>query len=116
MKEEFVAEWDYEKNGFIDPHLISDHSNLKFFWRCPKGHPSYYTSVNLRSKGNNCPVCSNHKIVKGINDFESMHPELMDEWMWEENNSENIHPDTVSQGSGRLAWWKCRTCVNIPGR
>lgn len=112
MKAEFIAEWDYEKNGSIDPRDIPDHSNKKYFWRCPKGHPSYCTSVSHRSRGNGCPVCSNHKIIKGINDFESLHPELMGEWMWEENDSEHLKPDTISQGSGRIAWWKCKTCGN----
>ncbi len=112
MKAEFIAEWDYEKNGSIDPRDIPDHSNKKYYWRCPKGHPSYCTSVSHRSRGNGCPVCSNHRIIKGINDFESLHPELMGEWMWEENDSENLKPDTISQGSGRIAWWKCKACGN----
>ncbi len=112
MNNQLLAEWDYEKNGSIDPKTILDHSNKKFYWRCPQGHPSYYTSVSHRSRGQGCPVCSNHKIIKGINDFESLHPELMDEWMWKENNSENLFPYTVSAGSGRIAWWKCRTCGN----
>ena len=112
MRVELLAEWDYEKNGSIDPLDISDHSYRKCYWKCPNGHPSYYTSIIYRLRGCGCPVCSNHKIIKGINDFECLHPELMDEWMWEENNTENLKPDAVSQGSGRIAWWKCRICGN----
>ena len=112
MNEALLAEWDYEKNGSIDPHEIPDHSNKKFYWKCPKGHPAYLAAVTKRSRGDGCPVCSNHRIIKGINDFESLHPELMDEWMWEENNRQGLFPDTVSQGSGKIAWWSCRTCGN----
>ena len=70
MKEKLISEWDYENNGSIDPCDIPDHSNKKYYWRCPQGHPSYYASVNHRANGQSCPVCSNHKIIKGINDFD----------------------------------------------
>lgn len=112
MKESLLLEWDYEKNGNVDPASVKDHSNKKFFWICPKGHPSYLMPVTKRSIGHGCPVCSNHKIIKGINDFETTNPELMQEWFWEENNKEGVDPSTFSSGSSRLAWWKCKKCGN----
>ena len=112
MKESLLLEWDYEKNGDVDPASVKDHSNKKFFWICPKGHPSYLMPVTKRSIGHGCPVCSNHKIIKGINDFETTNPELMQEWFWEENNKEGVDPSTFSSGSSRLAWWKCKKCGN----
>ena len=112
MKESLLLEWDYEKNGDVDPASVKDHSNKKFFWICPKGHLSYLMPVTKRSIGHGCPVCSNHKIIKGINDFETTNPELMQEWFWEENNKEGVDPSTFSSGSSRLAWWKCKKCGN----
>ncbi len=112
MKEKLLLEWDYEKNGSIDPLTIADHSNKKFYWICPKGHPSYLMPVTKRTLGHGCPVCSNHKIIKGINDFETTDPELMQEWFWEENDKEGNDPNTFSSGSSRLAWWKCKKCGN----
>lgn len=112
MNKQLLSEWDYEINGSIDPKDIPDHSNKKYYWRCPKGHPSYLAAVAKRSRGDGCPVCSNHKIIKGINDFQTLHPELMDEWLWNENNDQGLYPDKISQGSGKIAWWSCRTCGN----
>ena len=112
MKELLLAEWDYEKNGAIDPNTVADHSNKKFYWICPKGHPSYLMPVTKRTKGDGCPVCSNHKIISGINDFATTNPELMSEWCWELNSQEGIDPTTFSYGSNRKAWWKCKKCGN----
>ena len=112
MKESLLAEWDYEKNGAIDPNTVADHSNKKFYWICPKGHPSYLMPVTKRTKGDGCTVCSNHKIISGINDFATTNPELMSEWCWELNSQEGIDPTTFSYGSNRKAWWKCKKCGN----
>lgn len=113
MKEHLLAEWDYEKNGEIDPTTIADYSNKKFYWICPHGHPSYLAKVCKRAIGHGCPVCSNHKIIKGINDFETKHPELMQEWDWTENEKEGIDPGTIGPVSGTKAWWKCKKCGSI---
>ena len=113
MKESLVLEWDYEKNGNADPTPIADHSNKKYYWICTKGHPSFFMSVAKRTLGHGCPVCSNHKIIKGINDFETTDPELMVEWAWEQNNQDALYPSTFSSGSSRLAWWKCKKCGNV---
>ena len=112
MKESLLAEWDYEKNGTINPKTVTDYSNKKFYWLCPNGHPSYLMSVNKRTTGQGCPVCSNHKIISGINDFATTNPELMTEWCWEMNSREGIDPTTFSYGTNRKVWWKCKTCGN----
>ncbi len=112
MIEKLINDWDYELNKDIDPHTLADHSNKKFYWKCPKGHPSYLMSINKRSIGQGCPVCSNHKIISGINDFATCHPKLMEEWSLEDNDRENIDPTVFSAGSGTIAWWKCKTCGN----
>ncbi|MDY4223830.1 MAG: zinc-ribbon domain-containing protein [Candidatus Limivicinus sp.] len=49
MKESLLLEWDYVKNGNVDPASVKDHSNKKFFWICPKGHPSYLMPVMTQS-------------------------------------------------------------------
>lgn len=112
MKKEIMIDWDYDLNGNTEPSVISDHSNKKYYWMCPNGHPSYYMSVTKRAYGQGCPVCSNHKIISGINDFATCCPDLMKEWEWAENEAENIDPTSLSSGSGIKAWWKCRKCGN----
>jgi len=38
------------------------------------------------------------------------HPELLDEWDWEENDKNGINPFDVSFGSGKKVSWICCTC------
>lgn len=110
---ETLEEWDYELNGSLDPLNIPSQSNKKYYWKCKKGHPSYLCSAEKKTKRKHgCPVCSNHQIVAGINDFQTAHPELMDEWDWEKNNELDIFPDKISPVSDVKAWWKCKKCGN----
>lgn len=37
-------------------------------------------AAKARSSGENCPICSNARIVAGINDLASLKPELLKEW------------------------------------
>ncbi len=114
LKPDLAKEWDYERNGDVVPQKIALHSNKQFYWICPKGHPSYLAIVSHRSeRGNGCPVCSNHQIIKGINDFETHHPELMDEWLWEENDKNDLIPSKIGPCSSSSAVWKCRICGGI---
>lgn len=53
-----ASEWDYKKNKGLTPSDVTIHSNKKVWWRCLKGHPSWFTSVNSRTNGNNCPKCA----------------------------------------------------------
>lgn len=50
-------EWDYNKNYPITPQDIAPYTNKKYWWLCDYGH-SWQASVNSRSNGSGCPVCS----------------------------------------------------------
>ena len=112
---EVLKEWDYELNtDVLIPDFLFARSNKKYYWKCPNGHPSYLCSVDKKTvRKFGCPVCSNHQIVAGINDFESRHPELMDEWDWEENNKNGIIPSKLGPVSSCLVSWKCKKCGNV---
>lgn len=53
-----ASEWDYDRNNDLTPRDVTIHSNKKVWWKCLKGHASWRTSVNSRTNGNNCPLCS----------------------------------------------------------
>lgn len=105
-----LEEWDYELNTEAKPEDVLLHSNKKCYWKCNKGHPSYLATATKRVRGDGCPVCSNHKIVKGINDFMTENPDLIEEWDWNANDSKGIKPESISSGSGKKAYWRCKTC------
>lgn len=47
------------------------------------------------------------KLVKGVNDFATVHPELVEEWDFDKNE---FGPDEVTSGSGKFAYWNCKKC------
>ena len=103
--------WDYELNYPLTPKDDSPRSNRKVYWKCEKGHPSYLCSPDKKIfNGCGCPVCSNHKVILGINDFRSNFPNLMLDWDYSKNSG--INPETLSQGSTTKVFWKCHICGN----
>ena len=97
-----VKEWDFSKN-IIKPDEVSQGSGKKVWWRCDKGH-SFDMIIANRVKGQNCPYCTGHSVLKGYNDLCTTRPDLLKEWDYTKNF---IRPDEVSQGSGKKVWWKC---------
>ena len=99
-----IKEYDFEKNKSINLDSITEGMGISLWWKCEKGH-EWQASVNNRSKGRNCPYCSNRKVLKGYNDLETTNPELSKEWNYEKNG--NLKPDMISKGSHKKVWWKC---------
>lgn len=100
-----LAEWNYEKNESILPSQVTINSNRKMWWKCKNGH-QWQAVVSSRNKGRNCPICVNQVILSGYNDLETLNPDLASEWHPTKNG--NLTPTTVSIGSDRKVWWKCR--------
>ncbi|MCA1054190.1 Tn3 family transposase [Rossellomorea aquimaris] len=90
---DLCLEWDYEKN-FLHPRYYSKGSDEKVWWKCQlKGH-SWEATISSRTRGNNCPICSN-KVVILENSLATTHPHLVQEWSKENEYS----PTEVSSGS-----------------
>jgi len=100
-----AAEWDFEKNIPFLPTEFTMMSNKKFWWKCRFGH-SWETSVNHRSRGNGCPVCSGHQVLIGFNDLKTVKPHLIPEWDYEENGV--LLPEHFTAGANDKVSWKCK--------
>jgi hypothetical protein len=84
-----------------DPSQVSQKSNTKRMWKCPKGH-IFDSTVNNRSRegSSGCPICSGHRVLKGFNDLVTTDPALASEaFGWD--------PTTVTRGSGFRGRWRC---------
>lgn len=101
-----MNQWDYDKNktlGF-NPNVLTCGSHTKVWWKCNKGH-SYEMMIKNKYKGYGCPYCSNHKLLKGYNDLETVYPNIAKEWNYNKNNG--LLPSDVLYGSSKKVWWKC---------
>lgn len=103
---ELAKEWHPTKNGEILPNNVSAKTSKKYWWLGKCGH-EWDSAVRSRIKGIGCPICSNQRIQKGINDISTTNPELLKEWDYEKNK---VLPENISIGSGLKVWWKCERC------
>ena len=102
---ELIAEWD-ESNGELTPWKVSFASEKRVIWKGKCGH-RWEAPVCYRSRGKGCPVCHGLLVQPGVNDFESLYPEIAKEW-----SDKNLpcKPSEFTAGSAYNAWWKCRVC------
>ena len=102
---DIARQWDYEKNGDLDPRNVTAGSNKKVWWRCDKGH-SWQVMVNSRTQsGSGCPYCSGYMAIPGENDLVTLRPDIANQWDYE--NNIDITPQNVTVGSKRKVWWRC---------
>lgn len=100
-----ASEWHSTKNGLLKPSEVLCGTEKRVWWICSVGH-SYNMPICTRtgiSKGN-CPYCSNQRLLKGFNDFETKHPDLLNEWDYEKNS---LLPSQIGVGTHKKVWWKC---------
>ena len=100
-----MEEYNFDKNKDINFNSLKTGSEKKIWWKCKNGH-EWQASINHRTRGQRCPVCSNRKVLKGYNDLETTHPEMAKEWDYEKNK--NIVPSAITAGSNTKYWWKCK--------
>lgn len=101
---EIAEQWDYYKNGKLKPTDLTTKSGKKVWWKCEKDH-SWCTRVSDRTNGNNCPICSNHKILNGYNTLNDLDQKIIKEWNQEKN--QQLKPTDIYSNSNKKVWWIC---------
>lgn len=106
LSKKILAEWS-SKNT-LNPESVSPGSDKKAIWLCSKNH-EYETSIyNKVRLGRGCPYCAGKKVLKGFNDLNTTHPELVKQW-----SKNNVKDSTeVSAGSNYKAEWICSKNTN----
>lgn len=94
------------KNDFPLQHVLKN-SNQKFIWKCKQGHEWEATVQARTSRNSKCPFCSNKRVVKGVNDFATLYPEIAKEWHPSKNSK---RPYEIKSKSHFKAVWKCVKC------
>jgi Zn finger protein HypA/HybF involved in hydrogenase expression len=82
-----------------DPATVIAGGQKKMRWKCELGHV-WTSTVNNRSSGRGCPVCSGHQVLVGYNDLATTHPELAAQ-------AHGWDPTTLKAGSNKEVEWKC---------
>ena len=98
-----IEEWASELNNCE----LKDYpfgTSKKVWWKCRKDLRHIWDdTISHRKDGRGCPYCSNKRIMIGVNDLATTHPELIEEW--DENN--DLKPTEVTYGSRNKVNWIC---------
>ena len=84
-----------------DPTTVVANSGKTTRWKCSDGH-TWYATLDSRSRGNGCPICSNKKVLAGFNDLATTNPELAAQ-------AHGWDPATVVIFSNKEVGWKCKS-------
>ncbi len=101
---ELAAEWHPTRNE-RGAESVSIGSNLRVWWRCKQGHEWQAVVNSRRRTGVGCGACSNRRYARGINDLQSVRPDLADEWHRSKND---LNPSDVHVGTSKTVWWVCK--------
>lgn len=101
---DIAFQWHPYKNGKLKPSDVTCGSNRKVMWICSQGH-EWIASVNERTRGFDCPVCTSRKVLTGFNDLKTLNPTLAAQWHPTKNG--DLTPDKVTVHSNKKVWWMC---------
>lgn len=105
---QLALEWNYEKNGGLQPSVVTANSRKKVWWVCKKGHEWNATVSSRNCGGNGCPKCANKKPQVNHNSLEIEHPELLK--FWHSTKNLPLQPKEITVGSRKMVWWQCPSC------
>ena len=108
---ELVNEWSNKNSEDTNPYKVKAHSTKKVIWKCSKCGTEWQISFDKRAAGTGCPVCAGRKVVLGINDLQTLKPEIAKEWCFDKNGT--LQPTEVTVQSAKKVYWKCKTCGHV---
>ena len=101
-----ARQWHPTLNGELTPHDVTANCPDKVWWLCEKDKRHVWeASISSRNSGSGCSICSGHKIVVGINDFNTVCPNLAAQWHPTKNG--DLKPTEVTAHSPKNVWWLC---------
>lgn len=92
----------------IETSTLVDWTSRKVWWICDKNPTHYWNaSVNSRSDGKGCAMCSGHYIVHGINDLSVKNPVLYRKLHPTMNQDAGLDTTRLSFYTHTKLWWQC---------
>jgi hypothetical protein len=78
-------------------------SSAKVWWKCEQGH-SYQSSIVNQGLGAGCNVCLNKRLQVGVNDLQTVSPNLALQFDVDKNKAT---PDQIIATTAKSYWWLC---------
>ena len=108
---ELLKQWDFEENGNLSPYDIPLNYSFPVAWKCDECGYKWFSSPNTRVRKDiiaGCPHCSGRVAMPGVDDLETLYPEIAKEWDNDKNNG--VLPSQIKPHSNRKYYWICPKC------
>lgn len=106
---EIAKDWDYKNNNGRTPDQFQQNSHYNASWKCHICGYKWKTRIQIRTSGHsNCHKCNNTALIPGVNDLETLYPEIAQDWDYERNGG--LTPRDIRPGRKYKAAWKCHIC------
>ena len=114
---DIAIDWDYDKNGKLNPEDINYQQNMSVWWKCHTCGNQWQTAVQHRTVDKTgCPYCiviqtgKNPGLVAldGVNRLETMRPEIFKQIDFDKNKGIDFSKLTIQ--SNKRLWWQCDKC------
>ena len=109
--EMLLRQWDYEENGSLSPYEIPLNYSFKVAWKCDKCGYKWSSSPNSRVRVDSisdCPHCTGRVAMPGVDDLETLYPDIAKGWDYERNN--DTLPSQIKPNANKKYYWICPTC------
>ena len=95
---------NFSTKNLISFEQVTLYEKTKYLWVCDFGH-EWQGLPSIFRNGYTCPICKGKKVLPGVNDIATTHPEKVRRfWSFNKNS---ISPSEVSAGSDKRVWWVC---------
>lgn len=95
-------------NIVVIDHIRINKRNVKgYLMKCDRCNSDFKISESNLSRNQGCPVCSGHKVMVGVNDLWTTHPEIASNLL---NDSDGYK---YSFGSNKRVDFKCSKCGHL---
>ena len=108
-----LKQWDFDENGSLSPYDIPLTYTKEIAWKCDKCGYKWINAPCRRvrnGKAAGCPHCSGRVAMSGVDDLETLYPEIAKEWDYEKNVG--ILPSQIRPYSNKKYYWICSKCGN----
>lgn len=107
QRPDLAAEWNEAPGAnSLGPTEVTVASGKYVSWRCSQEHTWETTVANRSTRGSGCPVCAGQRVVQGLNDLQTLYPELALEWNTA-LGANDCRPGDIAAGSSRKVSWQC---------
>ncbi len=95
----------YEINPNIEITGSYENANTRLRCKCLVCGNEWMAQPHNLLHNHGCPRCAKKRLVVGLNDLLTTHPDIAAEWDYEKND---LMPTEITKSSKKQVWWKCK--------